>query len=140
MCSVVREKVTALLMVRHWPHQTHSQFKRLEMGYNLFTQILTLPVPQGSFYYISLSSYSKLSKSLAQLFADKHMFTYKTEIYRYYSFKVCLTSCPLKLLSGQWSLLSYTFRFFFFFTGSDSAPWGIPQGAGYISVVGQLWF
>lgn len=50
------------------------------MGYNLFTQILILPAPQGSFYYISLSSYSKLSKSLAQLFADKHMFTYKTDI------------------------------------------------------------
>lgn len=38
------------------PSEAYCQFKRLEMGYNLFTQILILPTPRG-FYVVSFIVY-----------------------------------------------------------------------------------
>lgn len=71
---------------------------------------------------VSLSSYSKLSKSLAQPLANKHIFHAKLRVERHCSFKVYLVSCLLKLLPGKISLLCFPLWLLFSFLVSDIAP------------------
>lgn len=80
------------------PSEAPCQLKTLEMGYDLSTQMLILPTPQGflAVYFLSHSSYSSLpSRRLAQPLANKHTFTYKTER------REALFICVFNVLSSE---------------------------------------
>lgn len=105
------------------PSEVLYQFQRLEMRYNLFSQILILP-PQGFLAVLFIvdlfpPTASSLPESWLNHLAISTRLHTKPRGERYCSFKVYLMSCIVKLLPGQIPLLFFPLWLFFSFIGSS---------------------